>query len=368
MTDTQSLNSGSAGRSVYLVGVGGSLPPFRYTNRELAPHFNCDEATADRYEAATGVHARHSVVDHAEGRQKVLGETLAADAARIALEAANVPTHKIDCLVSSASSLDFMLPSLGPRILKLLGVRQAATYDLYGGCAEFLAGVNMATHMIRSGAVDTAVVTASETLTSFSKQVRFPVDAFIFGDAGGAFVLSSDPGDGSHPVFEIAETVAATLSEYEGEETEIIVQPVTGYKYEFDMYRYDDKVDERMAATATDGIPEEYRWSHNIKLAGRMAPFGMLEGFKQVTTRSTADGGAVLCHQGTQPVIDATQEKLPTGWNAINNLAERGNLSTVCVPMAAYEHLDTIVAAPEVVATAVGVGFTYAAARLVPVS
>ncbi len=359
---------GTQGRPVYLVGAGTALPPFRYTNLELAPYFNVDEETALRYADVTGIEARHWVIDLADGRrQKVLSDQLAAQAAQRALDAAGMEPTDLDCVITSASLYDFILPSIGPRVLKNLGVQEAMSFDLVGGCAQFILGVIMGANYIRSGMCDTVVVTASEVISSFSRQFRYPVDAFIFGDGAGAWVLSSEPGRSGFPVFEVGDTACATVSEFEGRPTEVIVMPIAGFKEEFDLFIHDERVDPRMADIHPD-TRHQYRFRHDVDLARDVARFGILEGFKRVSHGGQDTPGVVVPHQGTGPVLRSVEPLLPEGWSIIDNLRERGNVSTVCIPMAFSDQLERVREARTVVAAAVGVGFTYAAARLVPVS
>ncbi len=356
------------GRPVYLVGDGATLAPFRYTNLDLAPYFNVDEETALRYAAATGIESRCSVVDLADGRrQKVLNEDLATAGAQEALAAAGVEPGEVDMVVTASSKFDYLLPTIGSRLLKRLGIQEAMTFDLYGGCAQFMCGVHMATQYIRSGAAQTVLVTSSETLTSFSRMYRYPVDAFVFGDSGSAWVLTSLPRDtGTQPVFEIHETATGTLSEVDGEETEIIIAPITGLKEEFDPFVYDETIDPRMVGLHPD-TRYEYRWIHNTKLARKCAVYGLLEGFERVTKDADRSaGGLIVPHQGTKPVLVETAEAVPDGWEVVENLADRGNLSTGCIPVAMYDHRERVREAETIVAASVGVGFTFAAARLAP--
>ena len=112
-------------RPVYLTGVGGALPPYRYTSVELAPYFNVDEETALRYEKATGVQARHSLVDFPDGRrQKVLNEDIASEAATVAMGRAHVSADDIDTVITASSMFDYLLPTIGSRLLKRLGIRE----------------------------------------------------------------------------------------------------------------------------------------------------------------------------------------------------------------------------------------------------
>jgi len=353
-------------RPVYLAGVGGALPPYSYTTAELAPFFNVDEKTAERYQAVTGVESRFSVVDFPGGRrQTCLNETIAAEAAQIALDRAGITRDKVDCVITATSLMDYLMPTIGARLLKLLGIKEAMTYDLYGGCAQFMHGVMMATNFVRSGMAQTVLVTASETITSFFRQFRHPVDTFIFGDGAAAWVLTSLPnGNSMDPVFEVKETAAGTLSEFDGESTEIIIHPISGYKEDFDLYHVDDYCDERMAALDHNPRGNEYRFIHNSKLARKVASYGIIEGLTRVTKETDAHEGLLVPHQGTLPVLNDLRKKLPEGWTPLVNLQNRGNISNVCVPLAMHDHPDKIRESEHLVCAAVGVGFSFAAARL----
>lgn len=354
---------------VLLTGWGSALPPYRYTNLEWAKHFNVGPDTAMRYAESTGVRSRASVIDFSEGRrQRVLAETLAADSARTALERAKVLPSEVDCVLSASMEFDYLLPSISSRVLKLLGIERALTYDLYGGCAQFMGAVHLATTLLRAGVVRTALVTSAEVTTSFMKQVRYPIDAFIFGDGGGAWVLTTERRAGHDgPTFTICETVAESLSAIDSQPTEIIVQPIGGFKEPFDSFANVLEVDERMLALTPDA-PRDARWTHFPKLARKSALHGTALGFAAVTEPTGVHGGVVVPHQGSLPVLRDVANALPEGWSVVENLRERGNLSTACVPVGFDEKFDTFDQVENVVALGVGVGFSYAAARLVRTS
>lgn len=253
-------------------------------------------------------------------------------------------------------------------MLKLLGIERALTYDLYGGCAQFMGAVHLATTLLRAGVVRTALVTSAEVTTSFMKQVRYPIDAFIFGDGGGAWVLTTERRAGhTGPTFAVCETVAETQSSLAGEPTEIIVQPIAGFKEPFDSFARITEVDERMRELTPDAAPEA-RWTHFPRRARRSALHGTELGFKAVTEAAGVHGGVVVPHQGSLPVLRDVAGALPEGWSVVENLRERGNLSTACVPVGFDEKFSTFESVENVVALGVGVGFSYAAARLLRTS
>lgn len=352
---------------IYLSGWSSSLPPYCYSNEEWARHFNVDESTAARYGDLTGVRRRHSVVDFEGGRrQKVLVETLAAEAGAAAIERAGILPREVDCVVAASMQFDYFLPAISSRVLKRLGIADALTFDLYGGCAQFMQGLHLAMSLLRARAATTVLVTGAEATTSFLRQVRYPVDAFIFGDGGGAWVLTTRPprGRGSSPVLEVCDSMAQTVASHQGEATEIIVQPIVGpFKEPFDSFLDDHDVDDRMLDLSPNE-PVESRWSNRPRLARRVASFGVAEGFHQMTKGLSLENGVLIPHQGSRPVLQDVSELVPDGWSMVDNLENRGNLSTACIPVAFDEHFEKCAAAENIVAVSVGVGFSYAAARI----
>ena len=168
---------------VCLRGVGAALPPHVRTSAEV--------------EALSGVRTRRVA---AEGVQC---SDLAAEAAVRALDAAGRRPADVDLLVFAAASQDLLEPATAHSVQAKLGTR-AQVFDLKNACNSFLAGVQVAESLVRSGAARTAVVATGVVCSrAVAWQVRdgaefrrgFP--GYTMGDAGAAVVLErSDDGRG----------------------------------------------------------------------------------------------------------------------------------------------------------------------------
>jgi len=361
-----STMSASSPRRVCLAGSGVALAPRHYTNGEVGERIGLDVDTIDRLVQRTGVVSRPFSWDLATEERLVTSDELAGQAARDALTAAGLRPSDVDLVVTASSAPDCLLPSQAALVLQHLGVERCAAISLFGGCSNFVDAIVVARAFLLAGMADTAVVTGAEAVSSYVPAMRTPFDAMIFGDASGAFVLSSlAPPPGRHPVYELEEAFLTTASTIDGE-------PADVFRITTGDYRVAPKqvgpgpatgvVDPRMTTWRPD-IPDAHRPAHNARQALAGAVPGMLEAFYRVTG-DTPEPGIVVPHQGSRAVIDGLAAALPAGWELIDNLAHRGNLSSASIPVAFHEHLDRCGAAENLVLTTVGVGLSFAAVRL----
>lgn len=354
--------------SVYLVGAGIAFPPHYLTNEDVGGIYGLSQKTVDKYADLLGIRGRYSLVDPKRMRMTHTNDVLAAKAAKDALDSAGMTADEIDCVVTSCSGLDYIMPSVGSRLLKHLDIERVATFDLYGGCAAFMQGVTQATNFIRSGFASTVLVTASESITSMMRMIRYPVEAFLFGDSGAAFILSSLPPEGGEfPLFEVQEVAAFTDQEINGEPAEVIVMPINGYKIPFDVHPGNDELDTRVTDRFPSEDPASTRLTHNAAQAVLGAVPGLLDVFRTVTKGADVElPGIIVPHQGSGAVLGGLAANLPEGWDYVDNFAERGNLSTASCPVAFFEHLDRIREFKSVAMCGIGTGATMAGALLRP--
>ncbi len=354
--------------SVYLVGAGIAFPPNYLTNEDIGAVFGLSQKTVDKYANLIGIRGRYSLCDMKNMRMIHTNDVLAGNAAKDALDSAGMKSDEIDCVITACSGLDYIMPSVGSRLLKHLDIERVATFDLYGGCAAFMQGITQATNFIRSGFASTVLVTASESITSMIRMIRYPVEAFLFGDAGAAFILSSLPREGGDfPLFEVQEVAAFTDQKIGDEEAEVIVMPINGYKVPFDVHPANDEFDARITGRFPHEDPASTRLTHNAAQAVLGAVPGMLDVFRAVTKHADVElPGIIVPHQGSGAVLGGLAANLPEGWDYVDNFADRGNLSTASCPVAFYEHLERIRGYKSVAMCGIGTGATMAGALLRP--
>ena len=171
-------------RSVVL-GVGSALPKRQVTNAELASQVDTsDEWIVER----TGIRSRYVAGE---------GETtasLAADAARRALEQAGVDASEIDLIVLATATPDQTFPSSATKVQAALGIADCIAFDVHAVCTGFLYALSVADSMLRSGNAGKALVIGAET---FSRILDWEDRAtcVLFGDGAGALVLAAEEGE-----------------------------------------------------------------------------------------------------------------------------------------------------------------------------
>ncbi|MFD1105370.1 beta-ketoacyl-ACP synthase III [Sphingobium olei] len=169
-------------RRSILLGTGSALPARTVSNAELAQTVDTsDEWIVER----TGIRNRHIAAD---------GETtatLAADAARQALDAAGVSAQDIDLIVLATATPDQTFPAAATKVQAMLGIDDCVAFDVAAVCSGFLYAVTVADSMIRSGAATRALVIGSET---FSRILDWEdrTTCVLFGDGAGAIVLGAE--------------------------------------------------------------------------------------------------------------------------------------------------------------------------------
>lgn len=177
-----------------IIGTGSYLPPKRVTNQDLTEQLaaNGIETSDEWIFSRSGISARH----YAE--PSVTSSDMAVEAAKRALEAANLQANDIDLIILATSTPDFFggFPSTACVVQHKLGMTNgAAAVDVQAVCSGFIYAMAMADSMIKSGAHKNALIMGAEV---FSRILNFEDRAtcVLFGDGAGAIVMSqsAEPG------------------------------------------------------------------------------------------------------------------------------------------------------------------------------
>ena len=163
-----------------IIGTGAALPKRVVTNSELSSRLGISEREIEK---RSGIKTRHWVEE---------GETtssLALDAARKALESAQLSAKEVDLIIVSTSSPDMFFPSTACLVQKGLSARPVPALDLNASCSGFLYALSVADQYLRTRSVKNVLVISSEVKSPFVNPDD-PTTAFLFGDGAGAVVLS----------------------------------------------------------------------------------------------------------------------------------------------------------------------------------
>jgi 3-oxoacyl-[acyl-carrier-protein] synthase III len=311
-----------------VLGVGSALPKRRVTNEELSRSVDTsDEWIVER----TGIRNRYIAGE---------GETtasLAADAARRALEHAGVRASEIDLIVLATATPDQTFPSSATKVQAALGISDCIAFDVHAVCTGFLYALSVADSMLRSGNAKKALVIGAET---FSRILDWEDRAtcVLFGDGAGALVLGADESDSG---------LLATKLHADGRHNDLLF------------------VDGGPSTTGTVG---------KLRMKGREvfrhAVVNLADVLNEVLEEAglvAADVDWVVPHQANARILDATARKLGLpSEKVIVTVDEHANTSAASVPLA----FDTAVRDGRikrgdiVVLEAMGGGFTWGAAAL----
>ena len=316
-------------RSVIL-GTGSALPAQRVSNAELAERVDTsDEWIVER----TGIRFRHLA-----GPDETTG-TLAADAARAALESAGIEASSIDLIVLATATPDQTFPATATRVQNALGILDCVAFDVAAVCSGFLYAVQVADSMLRAGVHRRALVIGAET---FSRLLDWEdrTTCVLFGDGAGAIVLEAQDTEGQAP-----QGILSTKLHADG--------------------RYNDLlyVDGGVSTTGTVG---------KLRMKGREVFRHAVVNLASVMDESLAMAGLqpgdvdwVVPHQANARILDATARKLDLAPEKVIVTVDRhANTSAASVPLA----LDTAVRDGRIqrgdllVLEAMGGGFTWGAA------
>jgi 3-oxoacyl-[acyl-carrier-protein] synthase III len=306
-------------------GTGSALPRNHVSNAELAAKVDTtDEWITER----TGIKFRYI----AEPDETT--SSLAIEASRNALEAANMAASDIDLIILATATPDQTFPASATIVQHALGCNGGVAFDVAAVCSGFLYAFSVAESMIRAGSARNALVIGAET---FSRILDWEdrTTCVLFGDGAGAVVLSGEVG---------TRGALATKLHADGQHNELLY------------------VDGGPSTTGTVG---------KLRMKGR-------EVFRHAVTNLTsvlyevleeanltaADVDWVVPHQANARIIEATAKKL--GLDAdkvVLTVDQHANTSAASVPLA----LDVAVrdgrikAGDVIVIEAMGGGFTWGA-------
>ena len=314
-------------RSV-IKGTGSALPKRRVDNAELAELVDTtDQWIVER----TGIRSRYIA---GEGETTA---TLAADAARAALDAAGLQPSDIGLIVLATATPDQTFPSSATKVQAALGIDDCVAFDVHAVCTGFLYALSVADSMLRSGNSSKALVIGSET---FSRILDWEDRAtcVLFGDGAGALVLSAEETEGG---------ILATRLHADGRHNDLLF------------------VDGGPSTTGTVG---------KLRMKGRevfrhavVNLAGVLTEVLEAAGLTAAEVDWVVPHQANARILDATARKLGLpAEKIIVTVDEHANTSAASVPLA----FDTAVKDGRIkrgdliVLEAMGGGFTWGAAAL----
>lgn len=178
-------------------GTGPATPPVRL--RSLEFHLPGPPVPVADLARTEDLRARlQGIGQEFTFRSQLDSTELSIEAARTALEKADVPSDRIGLVVSAptlTTSYGFEIPAIAIRAA--LGLENAECLNLAQGCVGFLSGLRIARRFLTApeDAGDILVVTACKASTMMDDLNH---GAFFWADAAAASVVTREPGPGLH--------------------------------------------------------------------------------------------------------------------------------------------------------------------------
>ena len=166
-----------------ICGTGSYIPVHTMDNNDIAQLVETnDEWIRER----TGVVKRHII-------QEETTVSMAADAARKALENGNVSAEEVDLILVSTISSNVILPCAACEVQKAIGAVNATCFDLSAACTGFVFAYNTAIAYLASGMYRTVLIIGSESLSNLTNW-KDRGTCILFGDGAGAAIVKAAEG------------------------------------------------------------------------------------------------------------------------------------------------------------------------------
>lgn len=313
-----------------IIGVGSYVPERILTNKELE---NMVDTTDEWITTRTGIKERR-IAD-----PQLSTSDMAIQAARKALEDADVKPEELDLIILASCSKDMIIPAGACLVQADLGAHRAGAFDLEAGCSGFVYGLSIATQFVATGAMKRILVIGAEVL---SKVLNWEDrnTCVLFGDGAGAVVVGPvAPGEG---------VLAAQLSA-EGEGWEHLSIPAGGSKMPADALTLEKK----LHYVHMNG-KEVFRYAVRVMEEESLK-------LLDAANLDLADIDLLIPHQANTRIIEHAAKKLKLPMDkVVVNLDRYGNTSSASIPLALDEAVKTgrVKAGDHIVMVAFGAGLT----------
>jgi 3-oxoacyl-[acyl-carrier-protein] synthase-3 len=337
-TPEPAVTDPEARRYAQIVGWGYAVPEKVITNHDLEQIVDTND---EWIRTRTGIEERRVAAD-----PKETTATLAIAAARQALEVADVEPSKVDLIICSTSSPEYLWPATASIVQDAIGATHAGAFDLSAACSGFVYALSMARGHILAGDAEYVLVLGAETLSRIVDWTDRNT-CVLFGDGAGAVLVAASPVPGG---------IMATDLGSDGSGADLLLVPAGGSAMPASL------------ETVSSG-------NHFIKMDGkavfRFAVRVMAEATKRVLEKAgltTEDVDLVIPHQANVRIVQNSvlkQLKIPEE-KVFVNLQKYGNTSTASIPIALCEAIQAGKVKPgdKLVFVGFGAGLTWAACAI----
>lgn len=326
--------SQQSGIGIAITGSGSAVPAALLDNEGMSQLVETsDEWIASR----TGIRERRLANPDESLR------TIAAQAARNALEMAGLTPMDVDLIILATSTADDLFGSAS-QIQAEIGALKAVAFDLTAACSGFIFGMVTAAQFIRTGTYQTVLLIGADVLSRW-------VDwndrrtCVLFGDGAGAIVMQASETD-RFLGFEIRS---------DGTQNDCLT---LAFQPQPRALVNDIQVGQGTFQPIAMNGQEVYRFA--VKKVPEVVEKAL---FRAGLSVDQVDW--LLLHQANQRILDAVAQRLGIpAHKVISNMGKYGNTSAASIPLALDEvvRANKIQSGDVIAASGFGAGLTWGAA------
>ncbi|ELK40281.1 ketoacyl-ACP synthase III [Brevibacillus agri] len=301
-------------RSVGILATGSYTPDRVLSNFDLEKMV---ETTDEWIVSRTGIRERR--ICSAEQASS----DLAYEAAKKALERANISAEQLDMIIVATVTPDMMFPSTACILQEKLGAKRAAALDVSAACTGFLYGITTAAQFIANGLYKYVLVVGVETLSKITNY-KDRNTCVLFGDGAGAAVIGEVREGFGFQSFELGA---------DGAGGELLCLPAGGSR----IPASSESVENNLHYLSMAG-GEVFKFAVRVMNSATEAVLS-----KAGVERENID--LLVPHQANKRIIDSAVQRFGLSEDKVAiNLDRYGNMSSASIPVA----LDEAIAAGRV--------------------
>ena len=283
-----------------IAGTGRYLPEKILTNADLEKMV---DTTDEWIRSRTGVERRHIA------SEDQTTSDLCVEAAKKAMEAADVTVDDIDLIIVGTTSPDLIFPNIGTIIQDRLGIHGCPAFSIEAACTGFIYALSTADKFIRAGEAKCALIIGAEIITKLIDWSDRST-CVLFGDGAGAVIVkpSDEPG------------IISTHLGADGKYKDLLYYPVGASK---DLAKA-GLGDSRILMKGNEVFKVA------VKTLGNVAEQAL-----QANNIDKSELDWLVPHQANLRIIQATAKRLKLPMDkVIQTVQDHGNTSAASVPMA----------------------------------
>jgi len=283
-----------------IAGTGRYLPEKILTNADLE---KIVDTTDEWIRTRTGVERRHVAAEDQTTSD------LCVEAAKKAMESANVTTDDIDLIIVGTTSPDLIFPNIATIIQDRMGIHGCPAFSIEAACTGFIYALSTADKFIRAGEAKCALIIGAEIITKLIDWSDRST-CVLFGDGAGAVIVkpSEEPG------------IISTHLGADGQYKDLLYYPVGASK---DLAKA-GVGDSRILMKGNEVFKVA------VKTLGNVAEQAL-----KANNIDKSDLDWLVPHQANLRIIQATAKRLKLPMDkVIQTVQDHGNTSAASVPMA----------------------------------